>query len=110
MCKIRLAALSFFLITMSSCSGTRIRMLENSGAIKTDFSADLNYNYVVLMEGIQYLGWDGNNKQDREDTIVNMFASQCKKIIIADEKSILAGTVQNGREINTWSMRIKCLK
>lgn len=84
-------------------------MLEKSGAIRTDLSTDPKYDYVVLMEGVRHLGWDGNKKEDRTKTLILMFGDRCKQLEIADEVSVQAGSTQDGNPIPTWAMKVKCI-
>lgn len=98
-----------FTVFLSSCSTTRLRMLENSGAIRTDISKDPKYDYAVLMEGVTQLGWNGNVKEDRVNIIISMFGDRCQKIEIGDEVSAQLGSTENGKAIPTWAMKIKCI-
>lgn len=97
----------FFLL--SSCATGRLRMLQNSGAIRADFSTDSKYDYIVLMEGVKHLGWDGNKKEDRTKTLILMFGDRCKQLEIADEMSVQTGSVQDDKSIPTWAMKVKCI-
>lgn len=97
------------ILTLCSCSTTRLRMLENSGAIRTDISKDPKYDYSVLMEGVTQFGWNGNIKEDRINMIISMFGDRCQKIEIGDEVSAQLGSTENGKAIPTWAMKVKCL-
>jgi hypothetical protein len=97
------------LLFLNSCTTTRLRMLENSGAIRTDFSTDPEYDYVVIMEGVTHMGWDGNNKEDRRNTLISMFGDRSKQLKIGDEVSVQAGSEQSGKKIPTWAMKVKCI-
>lgn len=98
------------LIFLSSCTTARFRMLENSGVIKTDFSKDPEYDYDVIMQGSTFMGWDGNNKEDRRNTLLSMFGDRCKQLKIGDEVSAHVGAEQAGKPIPTWVMKVKCIK
>ncbi len=98
------------LILLSSCAMTRLRLLENSGAIKTDFSPDPEYDYIVIMEGFERFGWNANKSEDRKEILNVMFGDRCKGLVLGEIKSIDFGSTQNGREITTWGMTIKCVK
>ncbi|MBL7544502.1 MAG: hypothetical protein JNL11_11860 [Bdellovibrionaceae bacterium] len=100
--------LSAALLT-SGCVSARLRMLENSGTIRTDFTKDHDYDYVVFMEGITHLGWDGNSKDDRHDTLIRMFGDRCKQLKIGDEVSAQIGSEKNGKPVSTWVMKVKCV-
>tara|TARA_B110001454_G_scaffold101549_1_gene95926 strand:- start:22254 stop:22598 length:345 start_codon:yes stop_codon:yes gene_type:complete len=97
------------ILILSGCASVRLRILENSGAIRTDFSKDSDYDYVVIMEGITHLGWDGNNRDDRRDALIVMFGDRCKQLKIGDEVSAQIGSEKNGQPIDTWAMKVKCV-
>lgn len=84
-------------------------MLENSGAIRVDFSKDPEYDYVVIMEGATFMGWNGNNSEDRRNTLISMFGDRCMQLKISDEVSAQAGSEQSGKPIPTWAMKVKCI-
>lgn len=92
-----------------SCASTRLRMLENSGAIRADFSEDHDYDYIVIMEGVSYLGWNGNNKEDRRGMLLSMFGDRCKELKIGDETLVKAGSTQSNTSAPTWAMKVKCI-
>jgi hypothetical protein len=97
------------LLFLNSCASARLRMLENSGTIRTDFSKDPEYDYDVIMEGGTFMGWDGNNKEDRRNTLISMFGDRCKQLKIGDEVSAQVGSEQSGKSIPTWVMKVKCI-
>lgn len=97
------------LLFLNSCASTRLRMLENSGAIRTDFSKDPEYDYIVIMEGVTQMGWNGNNEADRKNILTSMFGDRCKQLKIGDEVAVSSGSEQNGKKIPTWAMKVKCI-
>lgn len=106
--KMKIVIICLFYL-LSSCTTGRLRMLENSGAIRTEFSKDPEYDYVVIMEGVTHTGWDGNKKEDRRSMIIAMFGDRCKQLKIGDEVSVQGGSEQNGKSIPTWAMKVKCI-
>lgn len=98
-----------FIIFLSSCTTTRLRMLENNGTIRTDFSSDPEYDYTVIMEGVKQFGWDGDNKDDRQNMLISMFGDRCKQLKIGDEAHANTGSKQGDHEIQTWVVKVKCL-
>lgn len=103
----KLIVLSSFLI-LCSCASTRMRMLENSGAIRTDFSKVTTYDYEVQMEEVSFLGWNASKETDRTKTLILMFGDRCNEIKIGDVIRVNAGSTQDDKPIATWIMRVKC--
>ena len=95
------------LLFLNSCTTARFRMLENSGIIKADFSNDPEYDYDVFMQGGTFMGWDGNSKEDRLNTLLSMFGDRCKQLKIGDEISAQVGAKQDGKPIPQFQERCR---
>lgn len=99
----------FALFILSSCVTARHRMLENSGAIRADFSKDPEYDYIVKIEGVVFMFWDGNVKQDRQNALISMFGDRCGQLKVSDEVCVEGESEQSGRPISTWILKVKCI-
>ena len=76
-------------------------MLENAGSVRTDFSNDPEYDYIVIMQSRTFLGWDSSIKDDRRTMLIQMFGDRCEYLKIGDE--IL------DQESKCWIMKVKCI-
>jgi hypothetical protein len=95
---------------LSGCAGTQshMRILEQSNAISVAPSSAPGYEYAVSVRNVKDIGYNPNNKADRDSVALRYMASQCPKGRIVGETPLNTGTYLLGDPAITYIMHVKC--
>ncbi|MCP1550721.1 MULTISPECIES: hypothetical protein [Methylorubrum] len=95
---------------LAGCAGTQsqMRLLENQNALRIEPTSGPGYDYTVVVKNVKDVGYNPDNKADRDDIALRAIAAQCPNAAITKEEAIETGTYLLGNPSRDYFMRIRC--
>ncbi len=96
---------------LAGCGTTsHLKILRSSGAFREEPSTEIGYDFKMFIKNTTDIGWNGDNREDREKVVNFVFENRCKKSEILEDLPLQTGTYALNRPAITWIMKIKCIK
>ncbi|WP_311272118.1 MULTISPECIES: hypothetical protein [unclassified Rhizobium] len=83
-------------------------MLEQDGAITAEPSTAVGSDYVVKIRNLIDIGFNPDDKPNREQWALRFLGTQCPKGRVMGEKVLETGTYGFGRPSRTYFMYVAC--
>jgi hypothetical protein len=95
---------------LAGCAGTQsqMRLLENQNALRVEPTSGPGYDYTVVVKNVKDIGYNPDNKADRESIALRAIGTQCPSAVIAKEEVIETGAYLLGNPSRDYFMRIRC--
>lgn len=95
---------------LAGCAGTQtqMRLLENQNALRVEPTSGPGYDYTVVVKNVKDVGYNPDNRADRESIALRAISTQCPSAAIAKEEVIETGTYLLGNPSRDYFMRIRC--
>lgn len=105
--KLMLLAAGLGLVTLAGCT-EHPRTLEAGGALSVLPSNRAGSDYAVQLKNTIGMGWDPDNKQNRDKWALDYIKAQCPSGRIVGEDIIATGTYLTGSPARTYIVYVKC--
>ena len=96
-------------VILAGCADSQpyMRTLKQSNALRVDPANTLGADYVVSLRNLKDVGYDPDDKADRDRVALAALRDQCPAGRIVGETVINTGTYLLGNPSRTYALRIK---
>lgn len=93
---------------LAGCADTHIRMREQHGQLSVQKSTVPGADYIVSVQNVRDVGYDPNDKAERDGIVLRYLETQCPRARIVGEDVINTGRSLIGYEFKTYQVKVKC--
>ena len=94
----------------AACAGTQshMRILENSNALRVEPTPGPGYDYTVVVRNVKDIGYNPDNRADREGIARMAIQPQCPSAALVKEDVIEKGEYLLGNAAREYFIRVRC--